>query len=297
MRLTTSLPLRLFVWALALFPLTLAVLFHTGYRPIPLSIQIPKRPALAFDQYAVDLRTIRPTTVQSAYYTFQNRGAEPVRITKITPSCGCLTPQLQGARDNVIDPDSRGRIEFRMQPANSTPGPHDYTVNVEYTDPDPREIQLLLKLVIPQTMWVDPPALIAYHPKGSTPTEQDFIVSDGRGGAFELTDVSIDTDLVEVAIGESSRSPTGVFQQSVRVVVAGELPSGRKQYLLRIKTSDRNVTELRVPILLEGPKPQSDGDNDHEQPIETEAEIVPSRHQQSSDEQPGDTKSGDKSTE
>ena len=142
---------RMFAWAMALAPLTLSVLVHTGFRPAPLSIPSPKRPSLAFHQYAVDLKTIRPTSVEQAFFVFHNRGTEPVRITKVEPSCGCLTPQLQGIRDNTVEPGGSGRVIFRMQPANSTPGPHQYTVTVYYTDPEPREVQLLLKLEIPAT--------------------------------------------------------------------------------------------------------------------------------------------------
>lgn len=260
MRFANTVTFRVFTWAMALAPLGLSIAVHTGFRPVPLSIPSPKRPSLAFAQYAVDLKMIRPTSVEQAFFVFHNRGTEPVRITKVEPSCGCLTPQLQGVRDNIVEPGSSGRVIFRMQPANSTPGPHQYTINVSYTDPEPREVQLLLKLEIPATLWVSPPAVNVFHPKGATPTIQEFTITDGRGKPFEITDVSINTDLVDVAIGESSRSNTGLFQQSVKAVIAADLPAGRNMFLLRIQTTDPEIPELRVPIRLEGP---SEADADH----------------------------------
>ena len=264
----SSVPVRLLVWSMAICPVSLAVLFHTGIRSVPLSIEFPAVPALSFHQYAVDLRKIHPTTEAHATFVFQNRGTEPVRIEKMEPSCGCLTPLLQGDHDKVIPPGEHGRIVIRMQPANSTVGPHEYTVDVKYSDPKPQEVRLSLKLEIPtSTLTVSPPALIVYHPKGSEPTTRDFTITDGRGKRFEITGVMIDSELVETAIGETSRSQTGQFQQTVRVSIAGELPPQRTQALLRIMTDDVDIPELRIPLMLQGPAATLDGDrsHDHEQ--------------------------------
>ena len=264
MKSMTGVTLRLMTWVMALCPLSLAVLFHTGIHSIPLSIEVPRRPALAFHQYAVDLRKISASSEANAIFVFQNRGTESVRITSLVPSCGCLTPLLQGDYDKVIPAGEFGRVIVRMQPANSTPGPHEYTVAVKYSDPEPRETQLTLKLEIPTTtITVSPPALIVYHPKGAEPTTYDFMITDGRGTKFEITEVSINSDLVETAIGETSRTQTGMFQQSVRVSIAGELPPARTQVLLRIKTDDRDVPELRVPLMLQGPVTAVADEGDH----------------------------------
>ena len=263
MKSNITVPVRLVAWVMALCPLSLAVLFHTGIRSVPLSIAVPPVPALAFHQYAVDLRKIHPTTEAHATFVFQNRGTEPVRIEKLIPSCGCLTPLLQGDHDKVIPPGENGRVVIRMQPANSTVGPHEYTVDVTYTDPEPRETRLTLKLEIPSTsLTVSPPALVFYHPKGSEPTTRDFTITDGRGKRFEITSVSIDSDLVETAIGESGRTPTGNFQQTVRVSVAGDLPPVRTHALLRIMTDDPDVPELRVPFMLQGQVKTADTNGD-----------------------------------
>jgi hypothetical protein len=265
-----SIAVRLMAWTMSLSPLCLAVLFHTGIQSVPLSIPVPPKPALAFHQYAVDLRKIHPTAECHATFIFQNRGTESVRITGMEPSCGCLTPLLQGDRDKEIPAGEQGRIIVRMQPANSTVGPHEYTVDVKYTDPEPREVRLTMKLEIPSTtMTVSPPALIVYHPFGSEPTPYDFTVTDGRGKRFEITDVSVNSDLVEAAIGETNFTSHGKFQQTVRVSIAGDLPPERAQVLLKIMTDDPEFPVLRVPMLLQGQSPTGDDDvnldeHDHE---------------------------------
>jgi len=258
-----SVPLRLMSWVMALCPLTLAVLVHTGFRSVPLAISAPRLPALAFNQYAVDLHKIHPTNESQAYFVFQNRGKEAVRITSMEPSCGCLTPRLQGDRDSMIEVGEHGRVIVRMQPANTSPGPHEYTVMVSYTDPEPQEVLLTMKLEIPpSTITVSPPALIAYHPAGSEPTVKDFVITDGRGTPFDVTDLAVNTDLVEAFIGETNRTAAGHFQQIVTVKIAGDLPPGNTQVLLRIMTTDPDFSEIRVPILLQGPVPPKADDAD-----------------------------------
>ena len=256
---TTSATVRLTAWIMAFCPFALALVVHSEVRPVPLSIKGPRLPALAFHQYAVDLRTIHPTTETQATFAFQNRSQEPVRITSMEPSCGCLMPRMEGARDQQFAAGGNGRIILRMQPANSTAGPHEYTVKIKYTDPEPQETTLTLKLVIPPTtLSVTPPALIVYHPAGSEPTVTDFTITDGRGTRFDVTDVTIDSEFAEAAIGETGRTVTGNFQQIIQVSIAGDLPPGQRQALLRIMTTDPDVPELRVPLLLRGPTPLSD---------------------------------------
>lgn len=263
MRTMTSVPVHLMAWVMALCPLCLAMLVHTGIPSVPLAISHPELPALAFHQYAIDLKKIHPTTETQAQFVFQNRGSNPVRITGLEPSCGCLMPRLQGDRNNVFPAGEMGRVILRMQPASSTVGPHEYFVKVQYTDPQPREVTLTVKLEIPETtLSVTPPALIVYHPVGSEPTVADFTVTDTRGTSFEITDVSVNTDFVEVSIGESSRTESGQFQRTVRAKIAGDLPPGKSHVLLRIATNDSDVPEIRVPLLLQGPVPDLEEDGE-----------------------------------
>src|SRR5205809_733983 len=102
MQRTTSIPVRLMAWVMALCPVALACLFHAGIHSVPLAIASSPLPSLAFHQYAVDLKKIHPSLETHASFVFQNRGSEPVHITAIEPSCGCLMPRLQGVRDNTV---------------------------------------------------------------------------------------------------------------------------------------------------------------------------------------------------
>jgi hypothetical protein len=112
---------------------------------------------------------------------------------------------------------------------------------------------LLLRLVVPAKLWVNPPSLFVFHPGNNTETtEKEFIVCDSRGNRFDITDASVNTELVEAIVGETGRTAMGNFQQSVLIRVAAKLPAGRRTHLLTIKTTDPDAPELRIPLMLEG---------------------------------------------
>jgi hypothetical protein len=247
--------------AVSLTPFLWSVIVHSGAAPTPMSIAVPQRPALAFRQYAVDLGPIQPMGESRATFVFMNRGSSPVDISEVRPSCSCLQPRVDIRH---FEPGEEGRIVLRIQPANETPGRKELFADVLYNDPEPREVRLTFKLDIPQRqMTVTPPALIVFHPAGSDETVATFTVADGRKKTFEILDATANSDLVSPVIGERKVSPTGEWSQTVQVTIPGELPKGKNQVLLRIRTSDLDYPELRVPMMLQGPQAEGAEEQDH----------------------------------
>ena len=248
---TCKTSVKLVVWTIAFLPLAWSIIVHSGAAPAPMSISAPDRPALTFRQYAVDLGPIQPTGEARGTFVFVNRGKSVVENLEVAPSCSCLVPRLDKKR---FEPGEEGRLVLRVQPANESSGRKELFADVTYNDPAPRQVRLTFKLEIPERqMTVTPPALMVFHPEGSDPTEATFTVADGRKKPFEIIDVQTTSDLVSTDIGERHVTPEGVWQQTIKVTVAGTLPHGRNQVLLRIRTTDPDVAELRVPLMLQGP--------------------------------------------
>lgn len=253
---------RLGALAMSITPFVWSVVVHSGAAPTPMSISIPQRPGLAFRQYAVDLGPIQPTGEARGTFVFTNRGNSAVDITKVVPSCSCLVPRLETKH---FEPGEDGKLVLRIQPANESPGPKELFADVYYNDPEPREVRLTFKLQIPEKqMTVTPPALMVFHPDGSDPTVATFTVTDGRKKSFEILDIEVNSELAAPVVGERTIAPTGEWSQTVKVTIPGKLPAGKQQVLLRIKTSDLDYPELRVPLLLQGPTPLGQDDEDHE---------------------------------
>ena len=253
---------KLGAFALGLTPFIWSVIVHSGAAPTPLAISIPERPALAFRQYAVDLGPIKPISEARATFVFANRGKSAVENIKIVPSCSCLATQLDRQQ---FEPGEEGRIVLRVQPAKEAPGKKELFADITYTDPEPRQVRLTFKLEIPdRQMTVTPRALTIVHPAGSDPTVATFTVADGRKKPFEILGVESTSELAVPVIGERQVSPAGEWSQTVQVTVPGTLPEGKNQVLIRIRTSDPDYPELRVPMMLQGQSAASTGEVDHD---------------------------------
>jgi len=260
---TSTISVKLGALAAACVPFIWSVVVHSGAAPTPLSISVPERPALAFRQYAVDLGPIQATSEARGTFVFVNRGRDAVEIQKVEPSCSCLVPRIDQKR---IEPGEEGRIVLRVQPANESSGRKELFADVFYTDPEPRQVRLTFKLQIPERqMTVSPPALMVFHPAGSEPTVATFTVVDGRKKSFEIVDVESNSELVSAVVGERTVAPDGTWQQTVTVTIPGKLPAGRNPALLKIRTTDLDYAELRVPLMLQGPAPAAGtATEDHE---------------------------------
>jgi hypothetical protein len=128
------------------FPFLLAVAAQAvGPKPAPMAAP-PERPALAFDQYLVDLGLAPPSEEVHAHFEFVNRGRHPVTITDIVPSCGCLKPTL---KKNEYQPGASGYFFVRVETANELPGQKEYRITVKYTDPEPRETDVTFRVALP----------------------------------------------------------------------------------------------------------------------------------------------------
>jgi hypothetical protein len=228
-----------------LLPLALSAVVHYAWSSQPRAFDVPPRPALAFDQYLVDLEQIPVSSEVRATFAFRNRGAETVQITGVHPSCGCLEPQLS---TRSVAPGEAGRIVLRMQPANESPGRKEYYADVRYTDPQPREVRLTFKVIVPdEGLTVQPKALLVYQ-NSRQPTHQQVVITDRRARRAEVLDVQSSHPLVEAAIGERRISPAGAVEQLVEVQISGDVPPGIHNALLTIQIDDPDLPVVRVPV-------------------------------------------------
>lgn len=234
-------------------PFVLAVLVHTARPSVPLAIVAPSRPALAFDQYLIDLGRIQPTSEVRGTFVFENRGRRPVEIQEVHPSCGCLQPQLSTRR---LEPGEAGAVILRMQPANETPGRKEYYADVRYADPDPRTVRVTFRLELPeQQLAVKPRALLVYQ-LSDTPTVHTISVSDTRDQPVQILDAAVNSAFVTITRRGSHRTAEHGQVTEFDVEVSPNLPSGRHDAVVTIKTSDPRSPVIRVPMLMNG-RPQS----------------------------------------
>ena len=246
-------------------PFVLALLAHAaGPRPGPVAAA-PVPPALAFDQYLVDLGRVRASEDVVAHFDFTNRGSKDVEITDLVASCGCLMPHL---KKKVYLPGESGFFTLNVQTANQAAGQKEYTVTVKYSDPQPQEALVVFRVVLPDDqVLVRPIALFFYQLGDEQPGDE--LASAARLGiepqAFEITDrrsrhlnirrVECSRSEVQVELRDDEVDETGIWHGRFRVRVEGRLPPGHREAVVRIFTDDPDdrYRVLRVPLFMEGP--------------------------------------------
>jgi uncharacterized protein DUF1573 len=237
-------------------PFLLAVAAQVvGPRPRPIAAA-PGRPALAFDQYLVDRGEVSPSQEVRAHFEFTNRGRALVRVAQLVPSCGCLQPRLD---KNIYQPGESGKFDLHVQTANQKAGFKEYTIAVKYTDPEPREAIVTLRMVLPENqVFVNPPALsfimLSDLPAPAGVLPQTFEVTDrrGEGRHLNITSVECVPRVADVDLEETYVDEEGHWHGRLKVTIPGQLPSQPVQALIRIATDDPEYPRLRVPLQLQG---------------------------------------------
>ena len=234
-------------------PFLAAIFAHAaGSRPRPVAAP-PVRPALAFDQYVVNLGHVAPSEEVFAHFDFTNRGGAPVEITGLVPSCGCLQPQM---KKKVYRPGESGSFSVHVQTANEKPGLKEYHIAVNYTDPEPRHVDVFFRVELPDNQVTVRPRALAFYQFGDQPTSREIEIIDRRSRPLAIKHVECSGRIAHIAMEGSEVDDSGHWHGHLRITVPGNLPPGRTESIVRIVTDDKDYRVLRVPLVIEGGSPK-----------------------------------------
>lgn len=240
-------PFRLMILTAALAPVAVAAVFHFRGPSAQASRPSERRATLVFDQYSVNWGKVPPAPVIRALYRFTNHGDDTVKITKLEPSCGCITPRLN---KKEFAPGESGSFTLQAQTASQKPGPQEMHVIVYYEDPAPKRAKLLFKFDLPaqeKRVAVEPRALIFYHSGQGTPP-QDVFVSDTRENPLRVTKAECNAKFVAVEIHETKTKEGGSTLTRLTVAVTKDAPKGSHQPVITIHTDDAQYPAITVPL-------------------------------------------------
>lgn len=232
------------VWLLAFCPCLAAMGFHLS--PVKPTDFAPAkdRPALAFDQYAVNLGPVEPMGIVKGFFRFTNLSDRAVKVTSFRPSCGCLQPRLE-KRDYA--PGEVGQFDVKVATAGEAPGPREYTITLDYEDPDPQSVVLTFRLELPpRQIYLSPRAVMVYQ-FGNEPVTKDIIVTDNRHNTAKVTAVESQAKFVTAEIVETKTDQDGIQNTIIKVNVLG-VDSGTHNTVLKIHTDDPAFPVLNVPV-------------------------------------------------
>lgn len=252
-----STPQRLLLWTLALAPFGAAVLAHQQGSPPTLSVTQQALPALAFDQYLVNLGPVQPTAEVRANFLFRHRGKHPVQILEVTPSCGCLQPRM---KKKEYLPGEFDALVLRVLPANESPGQHEYTVDIKYRDPEVRTARVTFRVELPDKgISITPPAVMVFQ-FSDQETVQQIRITDTRETSWNVLGTACTLPFVQISAGEPQRTEGGALELLMDATVAAKVPNGRHQGVIRIFTDSPEYPELKVPLLIQGREDPDSGD-------------------------------------
>ncbi|WP_166820183.1 DUF1573 domain-containing protein [Thalassoroseus pseudoceratinae] len=225
---------------------------QAGARPTDSTAKVD-RPALMFDQYAVNLGKVPAAKIVQARFGFRNAGTEPVTITELKPSCGCLQPKIEKTQ---YAPGETGTFYLRSDAATQESGPQEYWLTVKYEDPKPRETKLLFKLELPERRVTITPRALTFYQFSSQSTTQTFTVNDFRAKPLTVLNATCKTSHVEVQVQQvDSGQKVAGPQAKISVTVAGDVPPGIHEHVVKVETNDDVYPTLWIPIQVVG-KPE-----------------------------------------
>jgi hypothetical protein len=237
-------------------PVALSLAVHTGWPSTPQVMASRPRPALAFDQYLIDYGPVDPQGELQARFVFRNTGTEPVRLTSVEPSCGCLDPFWP--REPVA-PNEPEMIVLRMQPAGELPGRKEYYALVRYHDGVDRETRLTFRLELPSEHLSVRPRAVMMYLNSDRSVEQTVWVTDNRELPADVLGVESSNPLVSVSVGTPRTSDEGARETPVLLQVVEGVPTGEHRGVVTVETSDPLSPRLRVPFILERKPDEASG--------------------------------------
>ena len=233
-------------------PCLIAAMFsmREGSAP-PLTLSID-RPALVFDTYMrhEGLDPIPMQPLLTPYFTFVNKGPATVVIEEVKAGCSCISPEITGKE---IAPGQQGRVMLPIKTRNEPAGLREYITTVKYRDPQPREVTLTYKVVLPEKQVEIEPRVVMLMGKISSSDHSVITINDYRtersADPMKIQSVVSSSPLFTAELlGQSSKD--GVSRTLIDVRFVDGIPMGQHRGLVTISTGDEAYPVIQVPVIL-----------------------------------------------
>jgi hypothetical protein len=211
--------------------------------------QAENRPGLAFTQYMVNLGPVQNKRYAYAQFSFKNISDVPVVVKELKASCSCLDPRLS---KYSFDPGESGKFQLRVDTPNEQPGPKEYFVRMKYEDPQPREVVLTFKVVLPKSQLVVEPRSLIFYQGGTGSISREIVITDHQKTGMHLTGVRCSSEIVSVELGKVDIDEEGNPRMRVYVTFPEEAPADSQRAVVSISTDNTQYGTLRVPVLIQG---------------------------------------------
>ncbi len=210
------------------------------------------RPALVFETYMLHEGPdpIAPQPLLTPWFDFRNNGAETVTIKELSPSCGCLSPEITAKE---IPPGGTGRLTLPIKTRNEAAGLREYMVTVKYEDPTPREVALTYKVVLPEKQLEIEPRVLMMMGRISSADHSIISIADYRPerlqSPMKIQKIVSSSSLFSArVIGNTSND--GVSRTAIEVTFTDDIPGGQHRGIVTATTDDETYPVIQIPVIL-----------------------------------------------
>jgi hypothetical protein len=205
----------------------------------------PALAQIAFDPPSIDLGEAKAGQVFAQQVKVTNQGTQPVTVTEIKSSCGCIRPVIE---PSVLPPGGSGTLKLVINTLTSNPGPTTFGLKVVYREQDqPREVPYLLTCRVVQEIVVTPASITFI---GERPRPQVLTILDKRSRPLrpikiEPTSPSLVVEWVQPPAGDPQP------QYALHLTIRDDLPPGLHDHEIVVHTDDPAYPALRIPIKIQ----------------------------------------------
>ena len=209
-----------------------------------------KFPIIELEMLTFEMGVIANDKVAHAEMKVYNRGTAPLRINKVTTSCGCTTGNM---RNDVIPPGETGILEIHVDPAR-IPG-YFAAKTLTLFNSDPAKPTAKVRV----TTHIEPEA--EFSPKEFQ--LGDVAQGEGAEGAIHARQLQEETmEFLEVAVRQDSPYITAEFEAlpeedwqvpgkaeyTIRAKLSPDAPAGRYNELIYLKTNINRQRRITLPF-------------------------------------------------
>jgi len=180
------------------------------------------------------------------YFRFTNSGKEPLVITNVRVSCGCVTAS---APVTTIKPGESSYITAQMDSRRFT-GPKSVTVYVQFSQPRFEEVSLLVTANGREDFSMSPDSLALGNIKKGADAKATMKVTLLSDPAWEIKEAKCDSNYVQVAAKLLKRERNEVTYE-ITATVRPDLPVGKWFTDVHLVTTNAALLKVRVPLTVD----------------------------------------------
>ncbi len=209
-----------------------------------LALLICAQDPMIADQTSVDRGQTRVGPPLTQTFRLTNHGQQPLIITGVNSTCGCLAPKLDRTS---LAPNDSATLTVEINTLSQPAGPVAWTTRVGWrTDSDSGELPLTVKANLIAEIRVEP-AAVAFQVRRTRSV--DLTITDSRAKPFRI--LATGSTLPQVTTELLPTSDKSI--QRIRLTASAEGPPGVQSAVAWFTTDDPLYPQIRVPVTLTVP--------------------------------------------